>query len=710
MEKNQEFDLAWDIVENTSANLFLTGRAGTGKTAFLKMLKESSSKRLVVLAPTGIAAINAGGMTIHSFFQLPFVPFVPETAFSSGGGKYGFRFGKEKRCLLRSLDLLVIDEISMVRADLLDAIDNVMRRYRDRNSPFGGVQLLLIGDLQQLPPVEKEEEARLLREYYDTPYFFSSHALARSGFCMVELQTVYRQKDPVFLHLLNRIRDGRCTEDVLDRLNARYFPDFRPGKDDGYIRLVTHNHQAAVINSAEMETLPGPSFFFPAHIEGTFPQASFPTGESLELKAGAQIMFVKNDSSGKGRYFNGMIGWITALSSDSIRVRGGACEEEFDLVREVWTNARYVLDKDSMEIREEIDGTFRQYPVKLAWAITVHKSQGLTFDKAVIDAGSSFAHGQAYVALSRCRSLDGLVLSTPLTHGAVICDMKVKEFTEDARKDVPDEARLASMRKAYFVKVLSDLFDFSRIMEAISRFVKAAEEYLTVMYPDLVVAYVNGAEDARSGILDVSERFRGQYTRIAASSMDLAADSLLMDRISSGCRYFKDRLKHVRDIFPGLPDLPDGKEARRRLKDAFGELESYVDMKTALLEFVLDNGFDVRTCMKERTRLMLEPFRTGKPHARKKSKENPDVQSVESPGAIPDILHPLVYARLVIWRSREAEARGIPVYAVARRKALLGISNLMPSDKTALAGVPYFGKKSVEKYGDAILSILSEFR
>lgn len=710
MEINRELDLAWEIVEDTGENLFLTGRAGTGKTTFLKKLKENSSKRLVVLAPTGIAAINAGGMTIHSFFQLPFAPFIPETAFSSGGGKYSFRFGKEKRLLLRSLDLIVIDEISMVRADLLDAIDNVMRRFRDRTRPFGGVQLLLIGDLQQLPPVETEEEARLLREYYDTPYFFSSQALGKAGFCMVELNTVYRQKDPVFLHLLNSIREKRCTKEVLDSLNARYIPDFRPGKDEGYIRLVTHNHQAAAINSAELEELPGPSFFFPAQIEGIFPPASFPTGESLELRAGAQIMFVKNDSSGKGRYFNGMIGRVVSLSPDSIRVSSSACGEEFDLVPEVWTNARYVLDRDSKEIREEIDGTFRQYPLKLAWAVTVHKSQGLTFDKAVIDVGSSFAHGQAYVALSRCRSLEGLVMSSPLTDGAVICDTKVKEFTEDARRGVPDKASLAAMRKAYSVRVLEDLFDFSRIMEDIRHYVKASEEYLQVMYPQLVSSYCDEAAAVRSGILDVSDRFRVQYTRIAASSTDLSSDALLRDRIRSGCTYFKDRLAQVRKVFSGLPDLPDAKDARRRLKESYGELESSVDTKTALLEFVLAHGFDVRTCMKERTRLMLESSRTGKPRASKRKKDIAAGETAQPSSALSDVLHPQVYARLVAWRSREAEERGIPVYAVARQKALLGISNLMPSDRRALAEVPYFGEKSVEKYGDAILSILDEFR
>ena len=444
---NAELALAWDFIVNTGANLFLTGKAGTGKTTFLRKLKEQNPKRMAVLAPTGIAAVNAGGMTIHSFFQLPFAPYVPESSFSRGADtKYSYRFGKNKTDLIRSLDLLVIDEISMVRADLLDAVDNVLRRYRDRSRPFGGVQMLLIGDLQQLSPVARDEEWQLLSGYYDSPYFFSSQALRRSEFCTIELRTVYRQNDARFLDILNRIRENRCDAATLRALNSRFQPGFIPG--EGCIRLVTHNWQAQRINSEELDKLPGETFTFSAETEGKFPETSFPTDRELTLKRGAQVMFVKNDSSGAHRYFNGMLGEVTELSSDGIEVRCQDSGETFELRQEEWTNARYELDKQTKEIREAIDGVFRQYPLKLAWAITVHKSQGLTFDRAVIDVSGSFTHGQTYVALSRCRTLEGLVLSAPLTRQSLIYDKAVDSFTRHARQTVPDENRLRSLQKA----------------------------------------------------------------------------------------------------------------------------------------------------------------------------------------------------------------------------------------------------------------------
>ena len=351
MENNPELALAWQFIENTGTHLFLTGKAGTGKTTFLRRLKAESPKRMIVLAPTGIAAINAGGVTIHSFFQLPFAPYVPESSFTTNGAaQYRFRFGKEKINIIRSIDLLVIDEISMVRADLLDAIDAVLKRYRDRNKPFGGVQLLMIGDLQQLSPVVKDEEWQMLGKYYDTPYFFSSQALKQTEYCTLELKTVYRQSDGMFLELLNRIRENRCDGKVLETLNRHYIPDFEPRKEEGYIRLVTHNYQAQRVNDHELEQLPGRSYTFRATIDGKFPEYSYPTDEVLELKRGAQIMFVKNDTSGEHRYFNGMIGEVTNVTPSCIEVRSKDSETPFTVQEEEWTNAKYVLDEEMKEI------------------------------------------------------------------------------------------------------------------------------------------------------------------------------------------------------------------------------------------------------------------------------------------------------------------------------------------------------------------------
>ena len=465
MEMSEEAKLALQIVETTGSNLFLTGKAGTGKTTFLRELKRTTSKRNVVLAPTGIAAINAEGVTIHSFFQLPFAPFVPDTSVLQSGR---FKFSKQKIKIMRSLDLIVIDEISMVRADLLDAVDSVWRHYRRNDRPFGGVQLLLIGDLGQLAPVAKDEEWTLLSRYYETPYFFSSRALRQTDYSVVELTHVYRQSDRQFVELLNRVRDNHADAEVLRQLNSRYVPDFQPREEEGYIRLTTHNAMAQQINSAELDKLPGETFTFRAEVEGKFPELSFPTDEVLELKKDAQVMFVKNDSSPEKRYYNGMIGRITAISSKGFCVRPKDSNELIEVDQEEWENNRYELDETTKEIKEVREGLFRQYPVKTAWAITIHKSQGLTFEKATIDFGSgTFAGGQAYVALSRCRSLEGMTLCQPVTHTQVFVRPEVTQFAshfndegalQTAKADIEYEAAIRCFNEGDIPEALNHFF------------------------------------------------------------------------------------------------------------------------------------------------------------------------------------------------------------------------------------------------------------
>ena len=451
MEMNEESILAWNIIEKTSANLFLTGKAGTGKTTFLKRLKELSPKRMIVLAPTGIAAINAGGMTIHSFFQLPFSPYIPGTTFGSGEQKR-YQFSKLKRNIIRSIDLLVIDEISMVRSDLLDAIDSVLRQYRKRHDlPFGGVQLLMIGDLQQLAPVVTPQEEHLLGQHYDTPFFFSSNALKQVGYLTIELKKVYRQQDEQFISLLNQIRENKASEETLQALNQRYIPNFVPPKESNYIRLTTHNAPAQYINEQQLAALPSQSFSFTADIEGDFPETSYPADFKLTLKSGAQVMFIKNDP--QHRFYNGMIGEVIGVRTDEdgskIIVRSKDSDEEFDLEKMEWTNAKYTLNEKTKEIEETVEGKFMQYPLRLAWAITIHKSQGLTFEHAIIDASHSFTHGQTYVALSRCKTLEGMVLSEPLSRGAIISSQTVDSFTSQLA--APTQAQISYLEQQYII-------------------------------------------------------------------------------------------------------------------------------------------------------------------------------------------------------------------------------------------------------------------
>ena len=435
MSQNRELDIARFIVEKTDSNIFLTGKAGTGKTTFLKDVKKYTKKNHIVLAPTGVAAVNAGAMTIHSFFQFGFGPYVK--GISEPEGNYMMR--REKRELIKSLELIIIDEISMVRADVLDHINDELQRIRRNSEPFGGVQLLMIGDLQQLPPITPDNELEILKPHYDSMYFFDSKSLRNSDYYCIELKSVYRQTDQRFIDILNRVRTGDVTHSDLDELNSHHVADFRPAQGDNYIQLVTHNRMADAINQREMAALSADTFMFDAKVTGTFPEDAFPTSRQLEIKKGAQVMFVKNDPD--KRFINGMLGEVEEVSDDSIRVRLSGKDKIVKVEPTAWENIRYHMNEETHKIESTKIGSFMQYPIKPAWAITIHKSQGLTFDKAVIDAHEAFSPGQAYVALSRCRSLDGMVLSEKLSQRAIITDSIVDEYMNGAVQDIDALAR-----------------------------------------------------------------------------------------------------------------------------------------------------------------------------------------------------------------------------------------------------------------------------
>ncbi|HEY6899423.1 MAG TPA: AAA family ATPase, partial [Puia sp.] len=430
---NPIFQIAVQYINQTSRPVFLTGKAGTGKTTFLKYIRENSFKKMAVVAPTGVAAINAGGTTMHSFFQLPFGPFLPVPRYGWNENAPNFtdpnslfkniRFNASKRELLQELELLIIDEISMVRADMLDAVDFILRHFRQQPlQPFGGIQVLYIGDLYQLPPVVSKTEWNLLQEHYASPFFFDSKVVRTQQPVYLELDKIYRQNEAEFIDILNKVRSNRISADHLERLNDYYQPDFIPSKHDNYITLTSHNHKADSINQEQLASLPGRSHSFEASITGEFSDKSLPAEKTLTLKEGAQVMLIKNDKGEVRRYFNGKIGTIRSIKDDKLTITFPDEPDELTLEKETWRNIRYQYDKDEDKIEEEELGTFRQYPIRLAWAITIHKSQGLTFEKAVIDAGESFAAGQVYVALSRLTDLKGLVLRSRITPGAIRTD------------------------------------------------------------------------------------------------------------------------------------------------------------------------------------------------------------------------------------------------------------------------------------------------
>lgn len=473
-ESNITFSLAADFIHHTSKSVFLTGKAGTGKTTFLKHICETSQKNFAVAAPTGVAAINAGGVTLHSLFQLPFGVYVPLHHAPEPNGNVqitsratlfkNLQLSKSKRDLIQELELLIIDEVSMVRCDMLDAVDVILKTVRRNQRPFGGVQVLFIGDLYQLSPVAKSEEWKILQEYYQSPYFFDAKVILENPPLCIELTKIYRQNEQVFIDLLNSVRNNVTTAQDLALLNSRLKPD---EKTEGFITLTTHNDRANAINSAELAKLAGNAFEFPASIQNEFSDRSYPTDSSLTLKKGARVMFIKNDSSEEKRYYNGKIATVVDLDDESVSVEFDP-GETFELTRETWRNIRYQYNTDTDEIDEEELGSFTQFPIRLAWAITIHKSQGLTFQNAIIDAGSSFAAGQVYVALSRCTSLNGLVLKTPITQQQISTDPKVVAYSAQLKNESVLSNILERERETYEKHHILKLFDFNKVVRALS--------------------------------------------------------------------------------------------------------------------------------------------------------------------------------------------------------------------------------------------------
>ena len=621
---NQGLQSAWDFVENTGRSIFLTGKAGTGKTTFLKRVVETSRKRIIVVAPTGVAAINAGGVTIHSFFQLPFSPFVPEAKIKSK-----FDFGKEKRRIIASLDLLIIDEISMVRSDLLDAIDSVLRRFRDRYKPFGGVQLLMIGDLQQLTPVVTPEDERLLAPYYDTPYFFGSKALAQIDYVTIQLEKVYRQEDSAFLDVLNDIREGKPTDDDLTKLNSRYEPAFVPKPEEGYIRLTTHNRLADNYNESELTKLPGHSYTFSAQIEGNFPDYSYPTSEKLILKEGAQVMFVKNDPTGSHRYFNGRIGQIVDISSMHVSVLCPGDSEVIEVEPLVWENTQYQLNPETREIETKVQGRFHQLPLRLAWAITIHKSQGLTFEHAIIDANLSFAPGQVYVALSRCKTLEGMVLSAPIAPRAIICDERVETYIsrqeEEARKSI---SQLPQLKEEYYRHLLLELFDFHDILYKQEHLVRIMTEFFYHSHNDVTELHKRVLSDFSSQVMTVAEKWLQMIRQMATEQ--LHGDDFL-ERVKRSAAYFEERMN---TIYGNSLDLAakietNNKQAKTRFGEALPDTRQAVLSRRYLLARIAQEGFSISSYLHEKHDSLLDAVDERleivkrKPRARKEPKVKP---------------------------------------------------------------------------------------
>ncbi len=629
IEKDERFTLAERYVEETGVSVFLTGKAGTGKTTFLKEIVRQTSKRFAVVAPTGVAAINAGGVTIHSFFQLPLCPYLPDvkelvTEYQMPERMRSLR--KERVKMLRTLDLLIIDEISMVRADILDAIDDILKRYRRNDRPFGGVQVLMIGDIQQLPPVVKESERPYMEQVYSTPFFFNSKVLQRLPYVTIQLEKVHRQSDRIFLDILNEVRSGMPSDAALNELNKRLNPGFVPPENERWIRLTTHNSQADSVNEAKMNALDTEEATFEAQVEGIFPENAYPAETRLRLREGAQVMFVRNDTSGEARYYNGKIATVEKVKPQLIvKDETG---ESIVVTTEKWENIRYGLNEETGEIEGIVDGTFEQVPLRPAWAVTIHKSQGLTFDHVIIDAGAAFSFGQVYVALSRCRTLGGIVLTTPITRRCTFTSEEVSAF--ESSREPADEVRLklSAMSNEYFTSTLCDAFDLQRLRYLYNRVNRIYQVNLSNLYPDQADRFntVGAGNTALAGLLaeesgnskesvpktlvgirplsDTAMKFQKQIRYIASTVHGGVAEDfpLLRERVTKACEYFHKELRPLASFAAPLTLIEiDDKEVKKAFKSASEEFLSELRFRLTLYEAVLSDGFSTKAYHKLKT-------------------------------------------------------------------------------------------------------------
>lgn len=571
---NAEFELAEKFALHTRKHCFITGKAGTGKTTLLKRIVERTHKNVVVVAPTGVAAINAGGVTLHSMFGLPLTCFIPTSDFVDLNAATNrsrllhehIHFRKEKQRVLKEMDLLIVDEVSMVRCDILDAVDFVLRTVRRSDQPFGGVQVLLFGDMHQLPPVVKEREGAILQQYYRSRYFFDSLVWPQLDAVEIELRRIYRQSDAQFLELLNHIREHRMEEADFARLRARYHPDFKAGAD-GYVLLATHNSRAESVNAAELARLPGKTYAFEAQIEGDFVESLFPCDPVLHLKAGAQVMFIRNDTE-DAKYYNGKLAVVKRMDPENIVVQFREGGEDYVLHREKWEHIEYSLEAETGDVVKKELGTFSQFPLRLAWAITIHKSQGLTFDKVIIDAGRSFAAGQVYVALSRCRSLEGIVLHSLIPSTALHKDHRIGEFS--ARHHAAEELQAVLLReeKLYANHLLLRLFTFADLDSSL-------EEWLALIRKkdfsetEAASALYAGIHAGIQEIHGTAAKFRRQLqSLIAALDQDQNQIAVLRERCHKAIEYFTRRIAEnlIHPLRAHVNELAYKKKMKRYLR------------------------------------------------------------------------------------------------------------------------------------------------
>ena len=700
---NELFQIAAELVNQSNRNIFLTGKAGTGKTTFLKYIKENCYKQMAVVAPTGVAAINAGGVTMHSFFQLPFAPYIPgDGDFNKRNDEVAdrnsllsrLRMTTEKKRVIQELELLIIDEISMVRCDMLDAMDTVLRHIRRRyHEKFGGVQVLFIGDMFQLPPVIKDAEWNLLRNYYASPYFFDSHAIREELPVFIEFNKIYRQSEESFINLLNQVRNNEVDETGMGLMEGRFNPSFRYSKEDGYIILTTHNEKARLKNEAELNKLNNPLFSFDAEIKGDFPESAYPADLQLQLKVGAQVMFIKNDSEKVRRYYNGKIGIVTELDNETIIVKCKDESDEIEVKKETWENIRYTVDGSTRKLNEDVLGSFTQYPLRLAWAITIHKSQGFTFDKVIIDAGQAFAPGQVYVALSRCTTLDGIVLQSRVKTNGLFTDSRIVRFSQNHNSANSLSVELQEAKRKYQLKIILSLFDFN----SVERETKDLSKYLNEnnsSFNEESIAWTEELISKINAIQATSVKFQNQIGQLFIQQDKPEINEKLIERLNAGARYFAGEQNNLISFLQSTRIVTDSRQHAKELNDNLKEIFIQLSLKQYLL-----SGFSGK--------LEIEVF-----HKRKQSFVVPFFsvntyagvakERTESP-------HPILHQRLRKQRDVICSKTDLPIYIVAGTSTLDEMARYLPQDLNELKKISGFGDAKIQKYGQQFLDIILEY-
>ena len=706
---NTNFQLAIDFICNTNRPVFLTGKAGTGKTTFLKYIKKHTNKQTVVLAPTGVAAINAGGVTMHSFFNLPFGPFLPATkkSFSSNGDngvndKHSLigrlKYNKEKRELLQSLELMIIDEVSMVRSDILDAIDTILKAFR-RNftDPFGGVQVLFIGDMFQLPPVVKEDEWQMLQEYYNSPFFFDSMVLKVDQPLHIELEKIYRQSDQYFIDVLNQVRNNQLNEEGMELLHSRYQPDFFPMKEEGYITLTTHNYKADNINTNELEKIPGGAFVCKAVITGDFGEKMHPAEENLQLKIGAQVMFIKNDVGMARKYYNGKIGTVKRYDSEDGKIFV-TCDDdvEIEVKKETWRNIRYTVNKQKQELEEDEIGSFTQFPLRLAWAITIHKSQGLTFEKAIIDAGAAFAPGQVYVALSRCTSLEGLVLHSRINASSVFTDERIARFAKQKNNAAQLMPHLSEAKFDYQCSLLTNLFNVAAIVKAVTALEKILNESLA-SFNEEALPFIQQLKAKAVSLQDVGQKFQQQLRFYNKEKILPEENPVLQERLKVAATWFCNQLQEgLLQPIQQTPAVTDSKINAMLYNEALQEVYKET-MPVYRLMDVCKTGFEVTQFLKTKSRSGIAMLNQSSYAGAATAK-----QKADSP-------HPVLHRQLRQLRDELCSPKNLPIYLVASSATLDEIARYLPQTIDELSKISGFGTAKLTQYGNAFLELITNY-